>query len=395
MIFDRIRKMAKNIFKPKLAAVLTAGVMILGCVPAFAIESEYDYDFQIDVSAFSNAELGTISSDTPSGTTADITLNGNKLYINGHEKYLDSPMLYANDTLMLALTSLQNFMECKVYYDPALYTAYVIKGEYSIRIALGSNLAIINNAYTEYWDAPLINYDGTLYVPLKSLMDSLWYTTDMSYNGSVNITSHAPENYQYSYVGGVHVVYIDPLNIKAEAIVNKSAESSGKANYSNSSFFGWEATGNTYSVGIIVSDGQIISNYATHGYPVTTLIVHYDGSVEVKQVYDITTENNVMFAVSGCGVLPKVMSSEEGFVGAFDIDRYTNRTYIGYNPEMGKIVLCVSSSTTLARAGQVLSDLGCVGGLALDGGGSAALGLSNGTKFSSDGRKQYAVLYWD
>lgn len=102
-----------------------------------------------------------------------------------------------------------------------------------------------------------------------------------------------------------------------------------------------------------------------------------------------------MFAVSGCGVLPKVMSSEEGFVGAFDIDRYTNRTYIGYNPEMGKIVLCVSSSTTLARAGQVLSDLGCVGGLALDGGGSAALGLSNGTKFSSDGRKQYAVLYWE
>lgn len=58
----------------------------------------------------------------------------------------------------------------------------------------------------------------------------------MSYNGSVNIISHAPENYQYSYVGGVHVVYIDPLNIKAEAIVNKSAESSGKANYSNSSF---------------------------------------------------------------------------------------------------------------------------------------------------------------
>ena len=73
MIFDRIRKMAKDIFKPKLAAVLTAGVMIMGCVPAFAIESEYDYDFQIDVSAFSNAELGTISSDTPSGTTADIT----------------------------------------------------------------------------------------------------------------------------------------------------------------------------------------------------------------------------------------------------------------------------------------------------------------------------------
>ena len=61
-------------------------------------------------------------------------------------------MLYANDTLMLALTSMQNFMECKVYYDPALYTAYIIKGEYSIRIALGSNLAIINNAYTEYWD---------------------------------------------------------------------------------------------------------------------------------------------------------------------------------------------------------------------------------------------------
>ena len=73
--------------------------------------------FRLTFPAFSNAELGTISSDTPSGTTADITLNGNQLYINGHEKYLDSPMLYANDTLMLALTSMQNFMECKVYYD--------------------------------------------------------------------------------------------------------------------------------------------------------------------------------------------------------------------------------------------------------------------------------------
>ena len=88
------------------------------------------------------------------------------------------------------------------------------------------------------------------------------------------------------------------------------------------------------------------------------------------------------------------MSSEEGFVGAFDIDRYTNRTYIGYNPEMGKIVLCVSSSTTLARAGQVLSDLGC-GRFGTGRRRSAALGLSNGTKFSSDGRKQYAVLYWE
>lgn len=384
----------KNILK-KLS-ILTASICIVFTqIGGYAIESEYDYDFQIDVSAFSNTEAGNISYDTPSGITANIREDGSKLYINGYEKYLDSPMIYANDILMIALTSLQNFMQCSVYYEPSLYTAYIINGEYSVRVALGSNIAIINNTYTEYWDTNLINYNGTLYVPLQSLMKTLWYDTDFAYGDAVNITSHNPEAYQYSYIGGVHVVYIDPLNIKAEPIVYKSVEMCGKANYSNSSFFGWESSGNTYSVGHIVSDGNIISNYATHGAPVTTLIVHYDGSVEVKQVYDISDEPNVMFAVSGCGVLPEVMSSAEGFVGTFDIDRYTNRTYIGYNPTSGKIVLCVSSSTTLSRAGQVLSDLGCVAGLALDGGGSAALGLDNGVRFSSDGRKQYAVLYWE
>ncbi len=384
----------KNLYK-KLAVLTAAACITFTQIGGYAIESEYDYDFQIDVSAFSNTETGNVSYDTPSGINANIIEGTSLLYVNGYEKYLDSPMIYANDTLMAALPSLPNFMQCSVYYDPSLYTAYIIKGEYSVRIALGSNIAIVNNTFTDYWDTNLINYNGTLYVPIASLMKTLWLETDFGYGGSVNIISHTPEAYQYSYTGGVHVVYIDPLNLKAEAIVNKSAEYCGKVNYSNSSFFGWEASGNTYSVGHIVSDGNIISNCATHGLPVTTLIVHYDGSVEVKQVYDISSEPNVMFAVSGCGVLPQVMSAAEGFVGSFDIDRYTNRTYLGYNPNINKIVLCVSSSTTLSRAGQVLSDLGCVGGLALDGGGSAALGLDNGVRFSSDGRKQYAVLYWN
>lgn len=372
-----------------------AAAIVLACAPlsGYAVESEYDYDFQIDVSAFSDTEVGNISPGTPSGTAANITEYGSVLYINGFERYLTSPMIYTNDVLMVALNSLSDFLQCSVYYDPSLYTAYIIYDRYSVRIALGSNIAIINNTYNEYWNAGLVNYNGTLYVPLEALMNTLWLSTDLSYG--VRITSHTPEPYIYSYIGGVHVVYIDPLSIKAEAIVNKSAESSGKANYSNSSFFGWEANGNTYSVGHIVSDGYIISNYATHGSPVTTLIVHYDGSVEIKRTADISAEPNVRFAVSGCGVLPAVMSGEEGFTGAFDIDRYTNRTYIGYNPSIGKIVLCVSSSTTLSRAGQVLSGLGCAQGLALDGGGSASLGLSNGVRFTSDGRKQYAVLYWD
>ncbi len=374
------------------AAVIAAAVGV--CPGVYAVESEYDYDFQIDVSAFSNAELGTVTSDTPSGTTANITENGSKLYINGFQKQLDLPMVYLDGTLMIALTTLRNFMECRVYYDPAQYTAYVIKGKYSVRVALGSNLAVVNNTYTDNWDAPLINYNGALYAPLSSLMSSLWYGVDYEGYDSVNIVSHAKENYVYSYIGNTHVVYIDPLNIKVGEIINRSAESSGKPNYSNSTFFGWESDGDTYSVGILVSDGRVISDVITHGSPVTTLIVHYDGSVEIKRVANIYDEKNVMFAVSGCGVLPQVTAAEEGFSGTFDIDRYTNRTYIGYNYDMNKIVLCVSPSTTLARAGQVLSGLGCASGLALDGGGSAALGLDNGVHFSSDGRKQYAVLYW-
>lgn len=375
------------------AAVLSAMAVLSAPLCGLAVESEYDYDFEIDVSAFSNTEVGNISAGADGAAGAEIVEYGNNLFINGFERSLSQPMVYVDGILMVPIDSLPDFMQCNVYYDAEHYTAYIINHEYSVRVALGSNIAIINNIYTEYWDAELLNLGGVLYVPLESLMQTLWFSTDLT-NG-VRISRRTPEPYIYTYTGGVHVVYIDPLSIKAQPIINKSAESSGRANYSNSTFFGWESNGNTYSVGHIVSEGNIISNYATHGSPVTTLIVHYDGTVEIKRVYDIAAEPNVMFAVSGCGVLPSVMSSEEGFVGAFDIDRYTNRTYIGYNPTSDKIVLCVSSSTTLSRAGQVLSNLGCAQGLALDGGGSAALGLSNGVRFSSDGRKQYAVLYWD
>lgn len=386
--------MLKNMLRRAAAAAVSlAMVCTFGGV--YAVESEYDYDFQIDVSMFSNAELGTVSGDNIGSAGLEITEGSSKIYINGYEKQLSSPLIYAGGTLMTALTSLQDFMECRVYYDPAEYTAYVIKGEYSVRVALGSNLAVINNTYTDNWQQPLINYGGVLYAPLESLMSSLWYSVDYSSYDSVNIVSHPREKYSYGYIGGAHVVYIDPLNIRVQEIVNRSAESCGRPNYSNSTFFGWESDGDTYSVGILVSEGRVISDEITHGSPVTTLIVHYDGSVEIKRVSNIYDERNVMFAVSGVGVLPEVTAAEEGFYGTFDIDRYTNRTYVGYNREMNKIVLCVSSSTTLARAGQVLSGLGCASGLALDGGGSAALGLDNGVRFSSDGRKQYAVLYWD
>lgn len=376
----------------KTAAAFAVLSLVAAPIGGYAVESEFDYDYEIDVSAFSNAEVGSISADTPSSTNAEFVEYGNRLFINGFEKYISQPMIYMNDILMVALDSLGDFIQCNVYYDAAQYTAYIINHEYSIRIALGSNIAIINNIYTEYWDAGLINYGGTLYVPLESLMQTLWFNTDLSYG--VRIDRREAEPYIYTYTGGVHVVYIDPLNIGALPIINKSAEGSGMSNYSNSTFFGWESNGNTYSVGHIVSDGAVISNCATHGSPVTTLIVHYDGTVEIKRVADIAAEPNVRFAVSGCGVLPEVMAGSEGFTGAFDIDRYTNRTYIGYNPAIDKIVLCVSASTTLSRAGQVLSSLGCLQGLALDGGGSAALGLDNGVRFNSDGRRQYAVLYW-
>lgn len=393
--YNKISGILQICYKPAalLLAVLGAAILIYSG-DAFAIESEYDYDYQIDVSVFSNMETGNISSDTPSGTTAEIVTNGNTISINGYARTLRDNLIYADGVEMISLNSLQDILQCSVFYDPELYTAYIVHKKYSIRIALGSNLAVINNVYTENWDSNLINYNGVLYVPLNSLMETLWYTVDTS-SGSVNIVTSTVEGYTYSYNNGVNVMYIDPLNIKAEPIINKSIESSGKANYSNSTFFGWEADGDTYSVGIIVSEGQVISDVITHGSPVTTLIVHYDGSVEIKRVSNIYEETNVLFAVSGCGVLPTVTSREEGFTGTFDIDRYTNRTYIGYNPDMDRIVLCVSTSTTLSRAGQVLSNLGCNAGLALDGGGSAGFGLANGTRFSSDGRKQYAVLYWD
>ena len=41
------------------AAALAAAAAMMSC-GVWAVDSEYDYDFQIDVSMFSNAELGTV-----------------------------------------------------------------------------------------------------------------------------------------------------------------------------------------------------------------------------------------------------------------------------------------------------------------------------------------------
>ena len=77
--------MLKNMLRRTVAAAASLAVVCtFGGV--YAVESEYDYDYQIDVSMFSNAELGTVSGDTVGSAGLEITEGSGKIYINGYEK---------------------------------------------------------------------------------------------------------------------------------------------------------------------------------------------------------------------------------------------------------------------------------------------------------------------
>lgn len=199
------------------------------------------------------------------------------------------------------------------------------------------------------------------------------------------------------YIEGItHVIEIDPrniFNVETQQVTNKIPYN----NFVNSVFFMPQGNGIMFSQGMVVNASEVLSNYATHGKPVATLIVRGWNDVELKYVTDITKEKNVWFAVSGYGVYPNITNAEEGFVGEFsDVTRATNRPIIGYRKKDNRIVIAVRSNSDAKRASQTAKNLGLDFAISLDGGGSTTLKVNGVYKFKGDcKRKLWGGIIWN
>lgn len=218
---------------------------------------------------------------------------------------------------------------------------------------------------------------------------------EVSVNGFYGYTeSEGKSMAKYHIEGTTHIVEIDPCNIWAVE-TQKPTNQTPYNNFVNSIFFMAQANGLMYPQGIMVNGGKVLCNNATHGKPVSTLIVHGANDVELKKVSDITKENNVWFAVSGYGIYPYITAEQEGFTGKFsDVLRTTNRPIIGYRKSDNKIVIAVRGATSAQRAQETAKNLHLDFAISLDGGGSTTLKVNGNYKFRGDGRKLYGGLTW-
>ena len=150
-----------------------------------------------------------------------------------------------------------------------------------------------------------------------------------------------------------------------------------------------------FPLGMIVSEGKVISNFMTHNKPVATLIVHGNGKVELKYVSDIAKENDVWFAVSGFGIYPEITNVKEGFVGEFtDVLRSCPRPIIGYRSRDNKIVIAVRTGSSAKRANTTARNLKLDFAISLDAGGSTTLNVDGKNLCKGDGRKIWGGITW-
>lgn len=254
-----------------------------------------------------------------------------------------------------------------------------------------------------------VNINDSIYVPIRKFCELIGY--NVGWDGSANEviisnkTSLGNENTtvsvqpaiaetKYSIIGTTHVIEIDPRNVshvETQTATNKTSYD----NFVNSLFFMAQANGIMFPQGMAVNDGKVLSNYATHGKPVATLVCYDWNNVQLKYITDITKEKNVKFAVSGYGVYPNITASEEGFAGKFsDVIRSTNRAIIGYRKSDNKIVVAVRADSDASRANLTAKNLKLDFAISLDGGGSTTLKVNGKYKFKGDGRKLWGGITW-
>lgn len=208
------------------------------------------------------------------------------------------------------------------------------------------------------------------------------------------------KSFKHYKIGSADIVELDPLQLRI-SIQDKSAHRIGLPNFITAGYQWHEEDGETYPLGILVSEGQIFSNRQPHAYipekwlPAGTIIVYKDGTVKHKELSNIDNEKDVWFAVSGCSIYPKIKMKYAGFIGRFaDIARKTDRPIIGYSATKNKIVIVVAPKLSIKTAKKLAKKIGLVFCLTLDAGGSTVLRLLGRFIFKTV-RRLYAVLTWD
>lgn len=188
------------------------------------------------------------------------------------------------------------------------------------------------------------------------------------------------DGWSYHVEGTTQIIEVDPLLLSIWQPDCKGTDIN-IANFVNGGYSINQADGTTLPQGHLVSDGKIISNYATHGKPVTTLCIFYDNVVQVKKISDISLERGLKFAISGASLTDY---KNEGFIGKFsDIVNSSNRTYIGYRKKDHKIVICVRDNTSLQRAEETFKNLGVDAGLTLTNGKHVCMRVKGNWKVKS------------
>lgn len=228
----------------------------------------------------------------------------------------------------------------------------------------------------------------------EEFADAIFQEVCEHYNLKPKKQTNLAQSYNYYVEGITHIVEVDPRNIwhiETQKQTNKTPYN----NFVNSLFFQPQKNGIMFPQGMAVNAGKILSNYATHGKPVATLIVYGWNNVQLKYITDITKEKDVWFAVSGYGIYPEITAEKEGFVGKFsDVTRATNRPIIGYRKKDNKIVIAVRENSNAERAKLTAKNLGLDFAISLDGGGSTTLKVNGKYKLKGDGRKIFGGIIW-
>lgn len=197
----------------------------------------------------------------------------------------------------------------------------------------------------------------------------------------------------YYQIDKTHIIEADPLSLRI-LIADRRSSFINLDDFVNGGYFWHDETGRTYPLGILVSQGRIISNRQPHGKPAGTLIVYSDCRVELKEITYITKEENIWFAISGCTIEPKINMVSAGFTGAFsDIARPCNRPIIGYNRAKNKIIIAARPDSNIARAQLTARNLGCDFAITLDAGDSTNLRVAGNDLFKTYRRLNHIIIW--
>lgn len=208
-------------------------------------------------------------------------------------------------------------------------------------------------------------------------------------------------------------------------IVNQNNRTIEEPNCANCSFFWYLDTAKTqtYSTSILIQDGVIIQDVANHYYnfgcPQNVFIIYKNGKIEMKKIFFAHKEldyKNIQFATGGVGLRDvtnpnfKYNPTSEGFKKDINkvtgktedqsgVLRQTNKTVVGYNSKLDKIVILVRpniyhSHPLYYDLLELVKDCELDIALSTDGGGSTVLNNSTDMVVYGDGRRIYNLMGW-